>query len=330
MLDVMSFARRETRLYGVLAATVPQLGVGQHAVFGLDQLRASGLTTNAVQKRAAAGRLFRIHRGVYALVPGSLLSREGWWMAAVLASGPGAALSHRSAAHLHGLRPTARERIDVIVPSASSRTVSSVDVHRSVTLTNRDVTWVEAIPVTTLARTLLDLAAVVDQRAVERVINEAVTQEVFDLRAVTDQLKRNPRHPGAPVLRAALGPDRAGLTDSDLEELFVAIWWPTGPPRPRTQFHIDPGDGGPLIRADFAWPEATFDLEVDGGRYHAPVHKRRRDNRRDQRLKRAKWEVLRVDDEHLDGNPDEVVAIVWELLAPRLPTGGRRPADPPP
>ena len=190
-------------------------------------------------------------------------------MAAVLACGHGAALSHRSAAHLHGLRPTSRERIDVIVPGASARNVAGVEVHRSVTLTNQDVTAVNSIPVTTLARMILDLAAVVDQRAVERVIKEADLRGLFDLWAITDQLQRNPKHPGTPRLRAALGPDRAGLTDSELEELFVAVWWPTGLPRPQTRFHIDPDDDGPLIRADFAWPQARFDLELDGRRYHS-------------------------------------------------------------
>ena len=324
MLGVMSFARRETRLFGGLAASVVQLGARQHAVFGLGQLHALGLTENAVHKRAVAGQLFRIHRGVYALVPRSLLSREGWWTAAVLAAGPGAALSHRSAAHLHGLRRTNRERIDVIVPGASRRIVPGVEVHRSVTLTDQDVTVSDSIPVTTIARMFLDLAAVVDQRAVERVIGEAVDRGIFDLWAVNDQLHRNPKHPGVPRLRASLGPDRAGLTDSELEELFIAIWWPTGLPRPQTRCHIDPGDGGPLIRADFAWPQAKFNLETDGGRYHTPEHHRRRDYRRDQRLKRAHWDVLRVGDDQLNAEPDNVVTIVWELLAPRLPPEIRR------
>jgi Transcriptional regulator, AbiEi antitoxin/Protein of unknown function (DUF559) len=301
-----------------------QLGAQQHGVIALGQLQALGFASSAVRKRAGAGRLFRIHRGVYALVPGSLLSREGWWMAAVLASGHGAVLSHRSAAHLHGLRPSSRERIDVMVPGVSARTVAGVDVHRSVTLNDHDVTVVESIPVTTLARMILDLAAMVEQRAVERVIGEAVDRGTFDLWAVTDQLNRNPKHPGTPALRAAVGPDRAGLTDSELEELFVSIWWPTGLPRPQTRFHIDPGDGGLLIRADFAWPDAKFDLEIDGSRYHTPEHHRRRDYRRDQRLKRAKWEVLRVGDDQLNGHPDEVVTIVWELLAPRLPAEMQR------
>ncbi len=171
---------------------------------------------------------------------------------------------------------------------------------------------------------MLDLASVVEQRAVEKVIEEADIRGVFDLRAVDDQLKRNPKHPGAPRLRAALGPERAGLTDSELEELFVAIWWPTGLPRPRTRFHVDPDDGGPLIRADLAWPEAKFDLEVDGTRYHASGRRRRRDHRRDQRLKHAHWEVLRVDDDQLDDDPDGTVAIVWEQLARRLPPEMRR------
>lgn len=321
----MPAAGRETGLYLPLAAALPQLGARQHGVCALGQLRALGLTSSAVRKRAAARQLFRIHRGVYALVPTSLLTREGHWMAAVLACGPGAALSHRSAAHLHGLRPTGRERIDVIVPGSSARTVAGVDVHRSMRLTDRDVTTVDAIPVTTLARMILDLAAVVDQRAIERVTGEAVDQGVFDLWAINDQLQRNPKHPGAPRLRAALAPDRAGLTDSELEELFVSIWWPTGLPRPQTRFYIDPGDGGPLLRADFAWPEARFDLEIDGGRYHASDRRRRRDYRRDQRLKRAHWEVLRVGDDQLNDDPNGAVAIVWELLAQRLPPELQRP-----
>jgi predicted transcriptional regulator of viral defense system len=182
------------------------------------------MTDDGVRKRVRRGRLHRIHRGVYALTPRSLVSREGWWMAAVLARGPRAALSHRSAAHLYGLRPTTRTGIDVVVPRSAIRRYDGVDVHRSVTLTDGDLTIVGSIPVTTVARMILDLAAVVDQRAVERVIDEADARSMFDLWAITDQLERNPKHPGVNSLRASLGPDRAGLTDSELEELFVAIW----------------------------------------------------------------------------------------------------------
>jgi hypothetical protein len=85
-------------------AAIAELAKAQHAVFGLDQLAELGLSPRAVQKRAVAGRLHRIHQTVYSLVPKKLLTREGLYMAAVLACGPGAALSHRSAAALHGLR----------------------------------------------------------------------------------------------------------------------------------------------------------------------------------------------------------------------------------
>ena len=294
------------------------LALRQHCLVALWQLLPLGVPPRGLQKRVQAGRLYRIHRGVYGLVPRSLLTREGCWMAAVLACGPNAVLSHRSAAHLHGLRSTSRASIDVLVPGRSSRTVAGVDVHNSVTLTDRDVTVVDAIPVTTVARMMLDLSAVVEQRAVERTVGEAEDRDRLDMRAVNDQLGRNPKHPGAARLRAALGPDHAGLTDSDLEELFVSIWWPTGLPRPSTRFHIDPGDGGLLIRADFAWPDAKFDLEIDGSRYHSSDRARARDYRRDQRMKLARWDVLRLGEEDLGRPPDRVVAVVWELLRRRL------------
>jgi Transcriptional regulator, AbiEi antitoxin/Protein of unknown function (DUF559) len=304
---------------------VAELAVRQHGVLALRQVRTLGVGPRAVQQRVTTGRLFRVHHGVYALVPRRLLSREGRWLAAVLACGEGAALSHRSAAHLHELRATSRSGIDVIVAGRIARRHAGIDAHRSLTLNAAaDVTTVRGIPVTTVARTMLDLAAVVDQRAVELVIGEADLRHVFDWRAVNDQFERNLRHPGAARLRAALAPDRAGLTDSDLEELFVSIWWPTGLPRPLTRFHIDPGDGGLLIRADFAWPEAKFDLELDGSGYHAGDRRRQRDYRRDQRLKHAAWDVLRVGDEQLNDEPDTVVPTVWGVLERRLPPDLRR------
>jgi len=308
----------QTRLYGLLYRSLEEQVARQHGVFALWQARTMGLTENAVQKRFRAGRLHRLYRGVYAPVPRALLSREGRWLAAVLACGPGAALSHRSAAYLHGLRATSREGIDVIVPDGRERRYAGIDAHRSRNLTEGDLTILRSIPVTTFARTALDLAAVVEQRAVERVIDEAEVRGVFDLWAINDQLARNRWHPGAARLRAALGPDHAGLTDSDLEELFVSIWWPTGLPRPSTRFHIDPGDGGLLIRADFAWPDAKFDLEIDGSRYHSSDRARARDYRRDQRLKLARWDVLRLGEEDLRCPPARVVAVVWELVRRRL------------
>src|SRR5436305_14216536 len=160
-------------------AAIAAVGVAQHAVVGLEQLRALGLGPRAVQARASAGRLRRRFRGVYSIVPLNLLRREGHWMAAVLASGPGAVLSHLSAAALHGLRPDGGAYIDVTVPGRSGRRHPGVRVRRSMTLTESDITVVENIPCTTIARTMLDIADIVGGRSIERAFDQAEMMEAL-------------------------------------------------------------------------------------------------------------------------------------------------------
>ncbi len=142
---------------------IARLAEHQHNLVSLTQLRAVGLGRAAVAKRAASGRLHRIHQGVYA-VGHARLTREGRWMAAVLAYGRSARLSHRSAAALWSLRPDNRPKTDVLVAARSARSRPGIDVHASVTLTPADCAVVDGIPCTTVARTLLDLAEVVDPR----------------------------------------------------------------------------------------------------------------------------------------------------------------------
>src|SRR5438105_4374482 len=122
------------------------LAARQHGVFSLDQLVEIGLAASTVRHRAEAGRFHRVHRGVYSLMPLSLLTRGGRYMAAVLACGPGAVLSHRSAADLLGLRRTDRTRIDVTVPRRTGRDRRDIDLHRSTTLTPADTTSRRGIP----------------------------------------------------------------------------------------------------------------------------------------------------------------------------------------
>ena len=137
---------------------IAELATRQHGVFSLGQLRDIGLATATVRHRAARGRLNRLHRGVYSLVPTNLLAREGWWMAAVLVAGPGAVLSHRKAGALHELLSCNRANIEVTVPARTSRCHPGIDIHRSSTLTEADITVVKTIPCTNVARTLFDLA----------------------------------------------------------------------------------------------------------------------------------------------------------------------------
>ncbi|MFL5824518.1 MAG: type IV toxin-antitoxin system AbiEi family antitoxin, partial [Solirubrobacteraceae bacterium] len=199
---------------------IAQLAVAQHGVFALRQVTAFGLTARAVQLRAEKARLHRMHTAVYSLVPRELLTRRGYWMAAVLACGPEAVLSHRQAAALHGVRDTARPNIDVTVPGRSRTKRPGIDIHRATNLTPDDITLVDNIPVTSVARTLLDLAEVVAQRPLERAFDESEVLEVFDLHAIEDQLARNATRPGAKAVRRVLEEHYIGSTptQSELEE----------------------------------------------------------------------------------------------------------------
>ncbi len=156
-------------------------------------------------------------------------------MAAVLAGGPGAALSHRSAARLHQLRNFGYYRIEVTVPKRSPRTHPGVAVHTSTTLTADDVTVVNNIPVTTIARTLLDLGEVITQRQLERSFDQADILEVLDGRAINDQLARNPTRPGASAIRRVLAEHYIGSTRPRTSSKRCS--WPSpaasGSPTPR-------------------------------------------------------------------------------------------------
>lgn len=304
--------------YGSLKAPPSDLAAQQHAVFSLAQLVALGITASAVRKRTATGRLYRVHRGVYSLVPPRLLTRRGRYMAAVLACGPGAVLSHRSAAALHELRATDRSRIDVTVPGSSRRRkVEGVEIHHSRTLTAADITTVDGIPCTTIARTLLDLAGVVGQRAAERAVEQAEVLELLNGAELDDQLERNRHSHAARRLGAVLSERDAGAapTESELEERFLAVCRAAGIPPPERQVYITPGDGDPAIRVDFAWRARRLVVETDGGRYHRIHRAFESDRRKDQRLILAGWRVVRVTWRQLRDHPDQVVRVVVSLLA---------------
>ncbi len=305
-----------------LDEAISELAGRQHAVAALWQLVELGLSSAAVRRRAKVARLHRIHTGVYSLVPRRLLTREGYWMAAVLACGSRAALSHRDAAALHGLRPTARTKIDVTVPGRSCREHQGLDVHRSTTLTRADVTIEKHVPCTTIARTILDLAAVLPRRPIERALDQAEAMGVFDLLALNDQLDRNPNHPGATLLRSVLGEHYVGstLTASELEEAFLALCRRLQLPQPKLNRWIDLGKGE-WIRGDFVWYEQRVIVETDGQRYHGTHQAQERDPRRDQRATVAGWRPVRTTRRQVMQRPRELEATLLALLRAPLPAG---------
>jgi hypothetical protein len=159
-------AQRAPRLVdGAIAARAAQ----QYGVISHAQLVELGLATSTISRRIASGRLQPLHRGVYA-VGHKALRREGWWMAAVLAAGPGAALSYRSAAAFWAMRNDTRMRIDVSVPR-HRRSTARLEVHH-VEIQDDEVRIEDGIRVTTPARTLFDLAAVVPAHQLEAAFNE--------------------------------------------------------------------------------------------------------------------------------------------------------------
>lgn len=271
----------------------------------------------------ATGRLHRVYRGVYAVGrPG--LSLHGRWMAAVLVCGPDALLSHRSAAMLHDLARTDATRIDVTAPGRAGRTHHGLTVHRAGGLTAADRTVVSGIPVSSVSRTLLDLAAVLPLQRLERALGQAERLRVFDLGPIRDALARAPRHRGALRLRAALAElDPAqGLTESELEERFQTLCRDAALPEPERNRWLAVGDGH--VRPDFAWTDARLIVETDGAAVHRTAAAFERDRRRDQELTLARWRVIRITWSQIISDPERIVRLLAALLeAP----AGRAPAD---
>jgi predicted transcriptional regulator of viral defense system len=293
---------------------IGQLAERQHGVVSLAQLQSLGLGKAAVSRRAKTGRLTRIHRAVYA-VGHARLTGHGRSMAAVLAYGPGALTSYRTAGRLHGVRQDNRARIDVTVPSASARSRPGIDVHRTTTLEPSDITTVDGIPCTSVARTLVDLADVIDRRGVERAVNQAEVLQTFDLRAVHEVLARAAGRRGASVLRGVLdtyeGPT---ITRRELEERFLALCRSASLPSPALNAWIVLDDGT-AYQVDFLWREQGLIVETDGWASHGTRQAFENDRRRDRRLRLAEYEVVRFTWRDVMYEPSEVEATLRGLLA---------------
>lgn len=293
---------------------IQELAARQNGVVSLPQLKALGLGGSGVRDRVAAGKLQRLHRGVYAIGLAAP-SAKGRYMAAVLACGPGAALSHRSAGALLGLRPSHRTAIDVIAPGRAGKQRAGIDVHRATGLEPRDIAPIDGIPCTTVARTLLDLAETIDRTALEKAVEQAEKLRIFDLAAVVDVLNRAGKRRGATALRAVLRtytPEPA-FTRSDLEKRFLALCAEAGLPRPSVNNFSDG------FEIDFVWPDRRLMVEVDSYRHHGTRAAFERDRRRDQDLTAAGWRVVRFTWRQVIDEPERVVARLHSLLAGQRP-----------
>jgi very-short-patch-repair endonuclease len=303
---------------------IAALAAEQHGVVSLEQLVAVGLSTSAVSRRARSGRLHRLHPGVFA-VGHPRVSRHGRWMAATLASGPDALLSHASAAHAWGLTQASGEVIDVAVPGRSGRAGSrGLRVHRPLRLAAEARAVVDGIPVTDANRALFDVAPLLALRPLGRAFARAEELGLLDVGVVRQLLETHPRRAGAPKLRALVGtPVR--LTRSELETRFLELLDAHGLPRPEVNTVVGP------YTPDFLWPAHRVVVEADGWEHHGDRLAFRADRARDRHLIAWGYAVVRVTYEDVVGTPGRTARELRAVLAARVersvPRARSRPAD---
>ena len=296
-----------------------ELARRQHGVVARSQLAGIGLGRGAISLRIARGRLHEVHRGVYA-VGHLILTDEGRWMAAVLAGGPGAVLSHTSAAAHWGVRPSQTAVVDVTTDQQRSR--PGLRFHCSALLTD-EVTVRDGIPVTTVPRTLFDLAAVVSPGQLNRAVNEAQVLRLWDSLSLEDLHNRHPRRPGAAALKEILATqDGARITRSELEDRFIAFLDSEGLPRPATNVPMQLG--GAWIEVDCVWREQRLIVELDGHATHGTRSAFETDRARDRALVAAGWRVIRITWHQLQDEPDALTRDLRASLTVRSVANLRR------
>jgi predicted transcriptional regulator of viral defense system len=270
---------------------ISALAASHHGVVSRRLLLENGISKDTIDMRLRQRRLVSVHRGVYALGHAQLRP-EGRWLAAVEAVGTGAVLSHASAARLWGLDDAALLPTQVTVAKRSGLARRrGLVVHRVSELPDDEVTARDAIPVTTVARTLLDCAATVRERHLEQLIRRAARLRRFDRREAWSLVERHAQRPGAPSLgRLLVALADRGTADfrSRMEIAFAQLCDDYGLPRPVIN--------GLVLgeRVDFRWPGTTLVVETDGFEFHAMPTTFADDRRRDQKLTLAGYRVVRL------------------------------------
>lgn len=295
------------RVRAEFSADAWELARHQHGVVSRAQLLELGLSSEAIVHRVAKGRLHPVARGIYA-VGRPELSRHGQWLAGVLSCGPTAVLSHRSAAALWEIRPEASGQIEVTVSTQVRRRRPGVTVHcRALEPSER--TSRDGIPVTTAARTLLDLATTLHRKQLEAAINEADKLDLIGPDALRAMLDDYSGRPGVAALRAILDRHAFRKTDSDLERRFLAIVRRAELPLPETGQQVNG------FKVDFHWPDLGLVVETDGLRYHRTSVQQARDRVRDNAHVAAGLTLLRFTNAQVRYEPRHVESTLLAVAA---------------
>lgn len=286
---------------------VSHLAAGQHGVVTRAQLTAEGISRDVIDHRVHTRRLQSLHRGVYLVGP--VAPPHARAMAACLACGPNACLSHRSAGALWGLlKRSRRAPVDVTLRSGNHAR-PGIRIFRIRTLRDDEVTRRHGIPATTPPRTLYDLAGTLRPLALEKAVAEALARRLTSEEEVLEMIERQAGRRGVHRLRAALGRTGPAFTRSRAEELFLALARRAQIDEPQVNVTVGQHE------VDFYWPRARLAVEIDGRAFHASSRDFERDRRRDAELATHGIRVVRVTWKQLTGEPEAVLVRLGGALA---------------
>ncbi len=277
----------------------------QDNVITREQLIAAGLGRGAIEHRVETRMMQRLHRGVYLLgaAPPTPMARA---RAAAMACGADAVVSHRSAAEMFGLLPEAGGDVDVTVIGRNPHRQTGIWIHRVAHLPRHEVVTMRGTRITSVARTICDLAATEPAREVEAAFQEALYRKIVTERPLAAIIEREPRRKGAPVIRALIEDPR--MTRSEKERALLRLIDAAQLPRPLTNVRVH----GFLI--DAFWPAERLAVEFDGRDAHAHLLAFERNRKRDQVLVAQGVRVMRVTGRHLGHEPVAVVARIAQGL----------------
>jgi len=271
------------------------------------QLLALGFGRRSIQHRIDRGRLFPVSLGVYA-VGWPALNQQRQWMAAVLAGGKGAALSHRSAARLWGFGTEMPGRIDVSVRRRCGLRRPGIQLRSRPSLSAQEIVVRDDIPVTTPVRTLIDLATELEPIPLERAVNDADKRALVDPETLREVLMRFRGEPGIRPLRHLLDKLFFQLSDSDLEVYFRRIVKNAKLAMPVSKQRVN------RFEVDFFWPRLGLVVETDGLRYHRTPSAQTRDARRDRAHVMAGMTPLRFTHYEVRYEPTRVRAALIQTI----------------
>lgn len=312
----MSRQRNRGKEKAEATGRIAELATLQGGVVSLNQLRDEGVSRQLAAERAEANSLHRIHRGVYTVGHRSV-SRMTWLRAALLACGKGAVISHGTAAAFHGLWDKPPRLVDVTVPVEAGRKIVEVRCRRCRYPQPEEVETKAGIAVTTVARTLVDLAGMVGLATLKKAVGRAAIRRKLDLGAVDLAIHNAKRRRGLKALELALAPYRTKDEKpldlrSDFETLILPELLDSGLPRPGCNVPLD--IEGERLVVDFLWERARLVVETDGRETHETPPAFQNDRRRDQFLASAGYRVLRVTWEQIHGERTAVLGRIKNAL----------------